>query len=337
VQTCTETVQNLTVEVSKLESVVSELRQKYDEVTESLKREKAQLAATDNQLAKLSKHKAKLVKDINESELELKKLAHKIGRVKTDAEDAAKRVEKMMKEFDWIAAERHQFNVKNGDFDFEANDPKKAQIRLTDLKTQQEKLGKTINKKVMGMFEKAEQEYNDLLKKRDIIEKDKKKIEEVMSELDIKKNQALETTWKKVNKDFGAIFSTLLPGTTAKLDPPAGSTVLDGLEMKVAFGGVWKESLSELSGGQRSLIALSLILALLLFKPAPMYILDEIDAALDLSHTQNIGTMLKVHFPMSQFIVVSLKEGMFNNANVVFRTKFVDGVSAVTRTELHHS
>jgi structural maintenance of chromosome 2 len=102
--------------------------------------------------------------------------------------------------------------------------------------------------------------------------------------------------------------------------------------VRVAFGSVWKDSLTELSGGQRSLLALSLILALLLFKPAPMYILDEIDAALDLSHTQNIGQMLKTHFKQSQFIVVSLKEGMFQNANVIFRTKFVDGVSAVART-----
>lgn len=44
----------------------------------------------------------------------------------------------------------------------------------------------------------------------------------------------------------------------------------------MAFGGVWKESLTELSGGQRSLLALSLILAMLLFKPAPIYILDEV-------------------------------------------------------------
>jgi structural maintenance of chromosome 2 len=104
------------------------------------------------------------------------------------------------------------------------------------------------------------------------------------------------------------------------------------LEVKVAFNGVWKEGLTELSGGQRSLLALSLILSLLLFKPAPMYILDEVDAALDLSHTQNIGMMLRTHFSTSQFIVVSLKEGMFNNANVIFRTRFVDGISMVTRT-----
>lgn len=77
-------------------------------------------------------------------------------------------------------------------------------------------------------------------------------------------------------RDFGSIFSTLLPGTMAKLEPPEGGTFLDGLEVRVAFGAVWKQSLSELSGGQRSLLALSLILALLLFKPAPLYILDEV-------------------------------------------------------------
>ena len=116
------------------------------------------------------------------------------------------------------------------------------------------------------------------------------------------------------------------------MQPPEGKDVLDGLEVKVAFGDNWKESLSELSGGQRSLVALSLILSLLLFKPAPLYILDEVDAALDLSHTQNIGQMLKSHFKSSQFIVVFLKDGMFNNANVLFRTKFVAGMSTVGRT-----
>lgn len=79
----------------------------------------------------------------------------------------------------------------------------------------------------------------------------------------------------------------------------------------------------------RSLIALALILSLLQFKPAPMYILDEVDAALDPSHTQNIGLLLRTRFKGSQFIIVSLKDGMFNNANVLFKTKFRDGVSTV--------
>ena len=54
-----------------------------------------------------------------------------------------------------------------------------------------------------------------------------------------------------MNRDFGSIFSTLLPGARAKLSPVDGTSVLDGLEVKVAFGDVWKENLTELSGGQR--------------------------------------------------------------------------------------
>jgi structural maintenance of chromosome 2 len=73
-------------------------------------------------------------------------------------------------------------------------------------------------------------------------------------------------------------------------------------------------------------------MALLQFKPAPMYILDEIDAALDLSHTQHIGQLFKNRFKGSQFIVVSLKEGLFTNANVLFRAQFRDGTSVVQRT-----
>ena len=216
---------------------------------------------------------------------------------------------------------------EGGDYDFKRVKMEEVHSRVVALEEEQEQLGRRLNKKVLGMMEKAESEYEELLKKREIIEKDKSQIEKV----NVKKKETLATTYAKVNRDFGSIFSTLLPDASARLEPSNGN-VLEGLEVRVAFGGKEKESLSELSGGQRSLLALSLVLSLLLFKPAPMYILDEVDAALDLSHTQNIGRMLRKHFSQSQFIVVSLKEGMFTNANVLFRTKFVDGVSTVTRT-----
>jgi structural maintenance of chromosome 2 len=66
--------------------------------------------------------------------------------------------------------------------------------------------------------------------------------------------------------------------------------------------------------------------------PAPIYILDEIDAAPDLSHTQCIGTLFRTRFRGAQSIVVSLKEGLFTNANVLFRTRFRDGTGVVERT-----
>ena len=93
------------------------------------------------------------------------------------------------------------------------------------------------------MIEKSERDYDDLTAKKATVARDRSKIEAVISELEVKKQETLEATWQKVNRDFGSIFSSLLPGAHAKLEPPEGATsVLDGLEVKVGFGGLWKES-----------------------------------------------------------------------------------------------
>ncbi|CDW52645.1 SMC N domain containing protein [Trichuris trichiura] len=168
--------------------------------------------------------------------------------------------------------------------------------------------------------------------KRQKCEKDKEEIMKVLKIMQEKKRNALEIALMQINKDFDAIMNIMLPDVNVKLVPVDASDILKGLEIKVAFAGQWLESLTELSGGQRSLVALALIFAMLLFKPAPVYILDEIDAALDVVHTERIGEMIREKFPHSQFLVVSLKEGMFSNANVLYRTRLENGQSNVTRT-----
>lgn len=181
------------------------------------------------------------------------------------------------------------------------------------------------------MAEQAENDYMELIKKKDKMMSDKEKITTQIEKLDTLKNKALMTTYLAVNESFSQIFQTLLPGANALIELADPNNIQEGLKIRVAFQEQWKESLSELSGGQRSLLALSFVLALLKYKPAPLYILDEIDAALDLQHTQNIGKMIKQHFPQSQFLIISLKEGMFRNANVLFKVEFHDGKSMITR------
>ncbi|KAM0935809.1 putative structural maintenance of chromosomes protein [Dioscorea sansibarensis] len=322
----------LTEALNKRKNEVSYLKQEFDKAEAELKRSREQMKECDSRISYIVKEQQKLQQRLSDANLERKKMENEVKRMEMEQKDCSLKVDKLLEKHGWIATEKQLFGKSGTDYDFSTSDPYKSRAELDKLQAEQSSLEKRVNKKVMAMFEKAEDEYNDLISKKNIIENDKAKIKMVIEELDEKKKETLKVTWIKVNKDFGSIFSTLLPGTMAKLEPPEGSSFLDGLEVRVAFGSVWKQSLSELSGGQRSLLALSLILALLLFKPAPLYILDEVDAALDLSHTQNIGRMIKAHFPHSQFIVVSLKEGMFNNANVLFRTKFVDGVSTVTRT-----
>lgn len=325
-------INNLTTELDEQKIKVTSIRNNHDKAQSEVNAIRLKMKECDSQINCILKEQQKLQRKLGDTVLERKKLENEVKRVEMEQQDCSAKVEKLIEKHSWIASEKQLFGRNGTDYDFASRDPRKSREELEKLQAEQSGLEKRVNKKVMAMFEKAEDEYNDLLSKKNIIENDKSKIKMVIEELDEKKKETLKVTWVKVNKDFGSIFSTLLPGTTAKLDPPEGCSFLDGLEVRVAFGGVWKQSLSELSGGQRSLLALSLILALLLFKPAPLYILDEVDAALDLSHTQNVGRMIKTHFPHSQFIVVSLKEGMFNNANVLFRTKFVDGISTVQRT-----
>ncbi|CAH8628137.1 unnamed protein product [Schistosoma guineensis] len=240
-------------------------------------------------------------------------------------------MERLLEAYPWIHEEKQNFGVENGPYCFTSRDPIETRRRIHSLKERRDRLGRTVNMRAMNMLGNAVKQYSELIRRQEFVLADKRKIQAVIDDLDERKEEVLISAHNKVNEEFCNIFGTLLPGSKARLFPPEGMSVLDGLEIKVAFGDIWKESLGELSGGQRSLAALSLILALLLFKPAPLYILDEVDAALDLSHTQNIGQLTKNHFKHSQFIVVSLKDGMFNNANVLFKTKFVDGVSTVSR------
>jgi structural maintenance of chromosome 2 len=318
-------------ETQALKDNLQKQKEAYQKLGEKLEGMRGHLKELDESLAGLAAESSANRQQREEQELEQKKRRHKIEQLQKDDKEAGNVVLRMEKEHPWIEKDKNIFGKKGTDFDFEANDYGENKKRCDELEKQQNRLSKNINKKAMVMFEKAEQEYKDLLQKRDIILNDKCKIEQVIHDLDDKKTETLRRTWVKVNKDFDSIFATLLPHANAKLEPPEGMDPSEGLEIKVAFHGAWKQSLTELSGGQRSLLALSLVLALLLFKPAPMYILDEIDSALDLSHTQNIGAMIRQHFPHSQFIIVSLKEGMFNHANVLFRTRFIDGTSTVAR------
>ncbi|XP_032230593.2 structural maintenance of chromosomes protein 2 [Nematostella vectensis] len=318
-------------QVEKCSEKAKQTQAAVKEAEAALNKQKENLKACSKAINEKMSIQHGLQKQSSDAQLQVKEMEHKIAKFQKESKDAANKVESMLAKYEWISSERQYFGQANTAYDFASNDMKDVGKRLNKLNETKDKLGKSVNMRAMNMLGKAEEKYNDLMKKKRIVLNDKDKIASVIRELDEKKNEALRNAWIKVNRDFGSIFSTLLPGATAKLAPPEGQTELDGLEVKVGFGTVWKESLSELSGGQRSLVALSLILSLLLFKPAPLYILDEVDAALDLSHTQNIGQMLRTHFKHSQFIVVSLKDGMFNNANVLFKTKFVDGISTVTR------
>jgi structural maintenance of chromosome 2 len=316
-------------ECEKLTAQIDTLRDQAEEINAELNEEKSQLRERNKFIDSKSSEGDKLAKEKNSILLKIKELEHKKKSLNEQLEQSKLALVKLADSNEWIDEEKATFGNVNTVYDFEKQNIKEVQHRLHDIKKRKEVLSKQVDMRAMGQLAKKEDEYDELNKKRIIVLKDRATLESTIEDLEKLKMEVLLKAFDSITKDFGSIFKTLLPGAFAKLEWVNKESLLDGVEFKIAFGNVWKESLAELNDGQRSLVALSLILSLLLYKPAPLYILDEVDAALDTSHTQNIGLMIKKHFPHSQFVIVSLKDDMFSNANVLFRTKLVEGVSTV--------
>ena len=79
-------------------------------------------------------------------------------------------------------------------------------------------------------------------------------------------------------------------------------------------GKSWK-TIGKLSGGERTLASLALIFALHFYKPTPIYVMDEIDAALDFQNVNIVGNFIRERSKTAQFIVISLREHMFTKCN----------------------
>ena len=293
------------------------------------------LAEQRQHLQTLTEKRDSLRDQFTDSRMEHHKLTSLAGEAKAKAKKARAVMDELSRKYPGIDRENYAGQggrSKEADIEYFKTQIDKLRHSVAAAQKKMSTLSRSINTKASAMLDSSEREFDDLQAKKKLIENDRASIIRAIQELEAKKLDTLKKTYAQVSRDFTSIFSTLLPGASAKLLPVEGSTsITEGLVVKVDLNNNYSTHLSELSGGQKSLLALSLVLALLRYNPAPMYILDEIDAALDLAHTQNIGTMLKTHFSQSQFIIVSLKEGMFNNANVLFKTRFELGISRVDR------
>lgn len=329
-----ESINQSKITSDELHNKVQQLKKDEIEINDRLRitrleldEEKANLLGLDEELNELTKVIKIKLELMSNKKLEIQKLNHEIEKSKNITKNLKQNLDSLIKDNDWVV----DSNILNNLIQQYPNiNLEECHEQLTVLTEKIQTLKRKVNVNIMNMIDNVEKKESSLKQMVKTIEKDKNKIIATIDKLNGYKRDTLNSTYQKVSIDFGEIFSDLLPGSSAKLVPIDMMDVTKGLEVKVKLGQIWKASLVELSGGQRSLIALSLIMALLQFKPAPMYILDEVDAALDLSHTQNIGHLIKTRFKGSQFIVVSLKEGMFTNANRVFRTRFQDGTSVVS-------
>jgi len=201
-----------------------------------------------------------------------------------------------------------------------------------------------VNKKALDQFVNFSDQKEKLMKRKDELDSARQSIIDLVMALDHRKYEAIQLTFKQVSRYFSEIFKKLAPQGHGVLvmkkgeiegDGPDGEIPLveqfTGVGIKVSFTGNKAEmrDMQQLSGGQKSLVALTLIFAIQKCDPAPFYLFDEIDQALDSSHRKAVADMIHELAGVAQFITTTFRPELLQHANKYYGVKFRNKVSHV--------
>lgn len=230
--------------------------------------------------------------------------------------------------------------------------------RLNDMNTEISGL-KNVNKRAFENFKKFNERRKDLAERASELDESKDSIQDLIVKLKQQKVNAVDSTFQKVSENFEAVFERLVPRGTAKLiihrkndnandhdesidvDMDAESNesqngkdseiMYTGVSISVSFNSKQNEQLhvEQLSGGQKTVCAIALILAIQMVDPASFYLFDEIDAALDKQYRTAVATLLKELSKNAQFICTTFRTDMLQVADKFFRVKYENKISTV--------
>ena len=206
-----------------------------------------------------------------------------------------------------------------------------------------------VNRKALDQYMNFAEQRDDYSRRFHEQDAEESKIQELIGALDMQKDELLERTFKGVAREFVRMFTELVPGghgelimirssQTAAGAGAAGSKKYSGVSSKVCFGGEETLRMEQLSGGQKTVVALALIFAIQRCDKAPFYLFDEIDAALDKEYRSAVASSIArtAADGSTQFINTSFHPELVGIADhvygVTFRNK-VSGIDLIDREE----
>lgn len=202
------------------------------------------------------------------------------------------------------------------------------QKTLSTLKKELSSIG-GINELAVQQYEEVKENYKHLATRIYELEKEKLTIIKFMNELDRQKLETFMKAFNQVSKSFNEIFSTVTGGSGRLFLEKPDSPFDAGADIRLQFPGKTEMTIGSASGGEKSVGTVCFILALQSIHPMPFYMMDEIDAHLDVLNSQHLAELLKGKSQGSQFIVVSLKDVTITRADAVYGVFIQEGVSQV--------
>ncbi|MFX1429483.1 MAG: AAA family ATPase [Promethearchaeota archaeon] len=189
---------------------------------------------------------------------------------------------------------------------------------IVDL-TNKKKALEPVNLKAIEQYDAVKERFDEIDMRRQTIQRERKSILDAIDKIELEKTRTFMKAYHEINREFSRIFQKLSPGGSAKmiLDRP-DKPFEGGISIEARPRGKKISSLEILSGGEKTLVALSFIFAVQEFYPAPFYVMDEIDAALDGPNVHRVSMVIKEFASQAQFMVISHREENIVNADRIY-------------------
>ncbi|HIW95724.1 MAG TPA: chromosome segregation protein SMC [Candidatus Corynebacterium gallistercoris] len=209
-------------------------------------------------------------------------------------------------------------------------DAARTRAELKKAEKELSSLGK-VNPLALEEYKALEERYNFLAQQLDDVEQARKDLQDVIQDVDDTILRLFTEAWQEVEVEFPKVFSTLFPGGAGRLvltDPDDMLTT--GIEVEARPPGKKVKRLSLLSGGEKSLTALAMLVAIFKARPSPFYVMDEVEAALDDVNLRRLLALFEELRKDSQLIVITHQKPTMDVANVLYGvTMRGDGVTRV--------
>ena len=201
--------------------------------------------------------------------------------------------------------------------------------RLNQAKEMLSKIG-SVNLLSLDVYDNVKKEYDSVKEKAEVVEREKESIMKTINEIDGKKKKTFMKTLDELNGIFSRNFSDLSQKGFVSLELEDKKEPFNGgVDIIVKTGHGKYFDVGSLSGGEQTLVALSLIFAIQELKPYHFYILDEVDAALDKRNSERLSDLLKKHMKKGQYIIITHNDDVILNASNLYGVSMHEGISKI--------
>ncbi|MGI0075026.1 MAG: AAA family ATPase, partial [Nitrosotalea sp.] len=200
---------------------------------------------------------------------------------------------------------------------------------LLELESEKRNLSGSLNTRAPDAYLEISHGYRSMSSRKNELEAERNSIVQFIEEIDKGKRQTFLESYDKVDKDIREIFSKMTGGNAWLEIQNEDDIFSSGISYLVQFPNKPKRESTSISGGEKTLAAITFLLALQKLKPSPFYLLDEVDAHLDALNTERLATILEDRSKGSQMIMVSLKDSVVKKATLIYGVFPKNGVSHV--------